>query len=255
MDIQSLANIAKKLERRIVKRSPEILMAMGISGFFVAGITAVKQTPKALRLIDQRELDENRRLNKAEIVQTTWKCYAAPVVTSVISTVCIVSSNRISARRHAALAAVYTISETALKEYQEKALEVVGKKKEQEIRDAVAKDKVLSNPVSSKEIFSTGKGETLFFEPLSARYFTSDIESIRKAVNELNRQMLTTDVYVSLNDFYEAVGLRETQLGDSLGWNINKGYIDLNFSSQLTEEMKPCVVIGHHLPPFYGYSH
>lgn len=253
MNIQSLANVAKRLEKYIVKRSPEILMAMGISGFFVAGVTAVRQTPKALRLIDQKEMDEDRRLNKLEVIQTTWKCYAGPIVTSIISAGCIIGSNRIGSRRHTALVAAYTISETALKEYQEKAVEVVGKKKEQEIRDAVAKEKILSNPVCSKEIISTGKGDTLFFEPLSGRYFISDVESIRRAVNELNREMLN-DMYISLNEFYYALHLHETQMGESVGWNIEKGLIELDFSSQLTEEMKPCIVIGHRVPPFYGFN-
>ena len=36
----------------------------------------------------------------------------------------------------------YTISETALKEYKDKAVEVVGPKKEQAIRDAVAKEQL-----------------------------------------------------------------------------------------------------------------
>lgn len=253
MNIQPLVNVAKKMEKHIAKRSPEILTAIGISGFFIAGITAVRQTPKALHLIDQKEMDEDRSLNKLEVVQTTWKCYVAPVVTSIISAGCIIGANRIGSRRHTALVAAYTISETALKEYQEKAVEVVGKKKEQEIRDAVAQEKIIKNPISAKEIITTGKGDTLFFEPLSGRYFISDIEDIRRAVNELNREMLK-DMCISLNEFYYALHLHETQMGESVGWNIEKGLVELDFSSQLTEEMRPCVVIGHHNPPFYGFN-
>lgn len=253
MNMQSIVKVARSAEKQLVKRSPEILTAIGISGFIFSAVSAVKATPKALRMIDQREMDEHRRLTKPEVVQTTWKCYVGPVLTGVISAGCIIGSNRIGAKRHAALMAAYTISETALKEYQEKALEVVGKKKEQEIRDAVAKEKIVRDPVSSKEVVMTGKGDTLCYDPLSGRYFTSDIESIRKAVNDLNREMRDA-MCISLNEFYDAIELRHTKIGDDLGWNIEKGYIDLDFSSQLAEDGRPCLVVGHHRAPFYGFN-
>lgn len=253
MNTESLMKVARSLEKELVKRSPEILTAIGISGFIFSGISAVKATPKALRIIDQKEMDENRRLSKPEVVCATWKCYAAPVLTGVLSAGCIIGSNRIGAKRRAALMAAYTISETALKEYQEKALEVVGKKKEQEIRDAVAKDKIANNPVSGKEVIVTGKGESLCFEPLSSRYFTSDIETIRRVVNDLNREMRDA-MCISVNELYDALELRHTELGDSLGWNIEKGYIELDFSTQLSEDGRPCLVIGHRNAPFYGFD-
>lgn len=175
MNTQSLMKIARSIEKQLIKRSPEILTAIGISGFIFSGVSAVKATPKALRLIDQREIDENHRLTKPEVVQTTWKCYAGPILMGIASASCIIGSNRIGAKRHAALMAAYTISETALKEYQEKAVEVVGKKKEQEIRDAVAKEKLAHDPVSRKEVVMTGKGDTLCYlvsvQLVSERHF------------------------------------------------------------------------------------
>ena len=254
MNTESIMKAARSVERQLIKRSPEILTAIGISGFIFSAVTAVKSTPKAMRIIDQKEIDENRRLTKGEIVKATWRCYAGPVLTGTLSTGCIIGANRIGAKRHAAIMAAYTLSETALKEYQEKAVEVVGKKKEQEIRDAVAKEKLAQNPLSStKEVLVTGKGETLCYEPLSGRYFVSDIEDIRKAVNDLNREMRDS-MYISLNEFFDALDIRHTDLGDSLGWNIEKGYIDLDFSTQLADDSRPCLVIGHHNPPFYGFD-
>lgn len=149
--------------------------------------------------------------------------------------------------------AAYTISETALKEYQEKVIEVVGKKKEQEIRDAVAKEKIAQNPVSNKEVIITGKGESLCYDPLSGRYFNSDIETVRRVVNDLNRDMRDS-MSISLNEFYDAIEIPHTDLGDFLGWNIEKGYIDLDFSTQLSEDGRPCLVLGHHNAPFYGFD-
>lgn len=253
MNTQSIMKVARTLEKQLIQRSPEILTAIGISGFIFSGIAAVKATPKALRMVDQKEIDENRRLTKPEVVQTTWKLYVGPVLTGVLSASCIIGANRIGAKRHAALMAAYTISETALKEYQEKAIEVVGKKKEQEIRDAVAKEKIAQNPVSNKEVIITGKGESLCYDPLSGRYFNSDIETVRRVVNDLNRDMRDS-MSISLNEFYDAIEIPHTDIGDFLGWNIEKGYIDLDFSTQLSEDGRPCLVLGHHNAPFYGFD-
>lgn len=137
-----------------------------------------------------------------------------------------------NARRNAALATAYTLSESALKDYQGKVIEMFGEKKNEAVKDAVAKDKVEKNPVVTREVIITEKGNTLCYDAISGRYFKSDIEKIKKAECELNRQMLD-DMYVSLNDFYYEIGLDSVKLGDELGWNVDSGYIDLSFSSQL----------------------
>ena len=60
-------------------------------------------------------------------------------------------------------------------------------------------------------------------------------------------------MYVSLNDFYYEIGLPSIKLGDDIGWNIDNGYIDLHFSSQLAEDGRPCLVIDYLYGPRYDY--
>ena len=80
----------------------------------------------------------------------------------------------------------------------------------------------------------------------------SDIDKLKKAENELNRQM-RDEMYISLNDFYYEVGLEPIKLGDDLGWNIDNGYIDLRFSSQLATDGTPCLVIDYGYGPRYDF--
>jgi len=47
--------------------------------------------------------------------------------------------------------------------------------------------------------------------------------------------------------------LRATAIGDDLGWNIDDGLIDLEFSSQLAEDETPCLVIGYRVAPRYDF--
>jgi hypothetical protein len=61
-------------------------------------------------------------------------------------------------------------------------------------------------------------------------------------------------MYVSLNDFYYEIGLRSTAMGDDLGWNIDKGLIELGFSTQLSEDGSPCLVVDYQVAPMYNYG-
>lgn len=253
MNKQTISNALKGAEKALKKHSPEILTGIGIAGMIATTISAVKATPKALRLIDEKEIQENKRLTTAEIVLTTWKCYIPAAVTGALSVACLIGASAVSLKRNAALATAYTISETALKDYREKAVEVVGEKKEQAIRDAIAKDKLAGNPVDDKQIVMTGSGDTLCYDVLSGRYFRSDIEKIRKAINDLNRDMLS-EQYVSLNDLYYAIGLPDIKLGNDLGWNIDKGYIEVQFGSHLAANGTPCLVLAYTVAPQYGYN-
>lgn len=251
MNKQTIANTLKAVQKAVKKHSPEILTGIGIAGMIVTTVTAVRATPKALRLVDEKEIKDGKRLTSSEIVKTTWKCYIPSAVTGVCSAACIIGASSISARRNAALVTAYTISETALKEYKEKAVEVVGEKKEQAIRDAVAKEKLEKAHVESREFIPTGRGETPCFDPLTNTCFKSDIETIRKAENTLNKRM-RDELKITVNEFLQEIGLEpcDESIGESLGWDIDKGYIDLDFSSQLVDGV-PYLVIGHHNPPKY----
>ena len=251
MTKKPLMNVWKGATKALKKYSPQILTGIGIAGMIATTITAVKATPKALQLIDEREIQENKRLSTTEVIKTTWKCYVPAAVTGVCSIGCLIGASSVNARRNAALATAYTISETALKEYKEKTVEVVGEKKEQVIRDAVARDKLEKAQVTSREFIITGKGETPCFDPLTNSCFKADIEILRKAENILNKRM-RDEMVITVNDFLQEIGLDpcDDAIGENMGWDIDKGYIDLDFSSQLVEGI-PYLVIGHHNPPRY----
>lgn len=241
------------LKTAIKKHSPEILTGIGIAGMITTTVMAVRATPKALILIEERKEEIGaEKLEAMDMVKTTWACYIPAAITGTLSVACLIGASSVNARRNAALATAYTLSESALKDYQGKVIEMFGEKKNEAVKDAVAKDKVEKNPVVTREVIITEKGNTLCYDAISGRYFKSDIEKIKKAECELNRQMLD-DMYVSLNDFYYEIGLDSVKLGDELGWNVDSGYIDLSFSSQLASDGTPCLVIDYSVAPRYDY--
>lgn len=243
----------KRIGSAAKKHSPEILTGVGVAGMVATTIMAVRATPKAMLLINEKEVELGvDELTAAEVVKTAWKCYIPATITGVTSIACIIGASSVNARRNAALATAYTLSETALKEYKAKVIETIGDKKEQTVRDAIAKEKIEKNPVSNNEVVMTNKGETLCYDAISGRYFKSDIDKLKRAENILNRQMLE-DGSVSLNDFYYEIGLDDIKVGDDLGWDTRTGLVSLNFSSQLATDGTPCLVLDFAVAPKYDY--
>ncbi|MCM1363440.1 MAG: DUF6353 family protein [Ruminococcus sp.] len=247
-----LSQCAKKMRVSIVQHSPEILTGIGIAGMVTTVIFAVKATPKAMKILEENT-PKDEKLSAIEVVKLTWKYYIPTVISGVASIACIIGANAKNARKNMALATAYTLSESALKEYQEKVVETIGEKKEQSIRDEIAKDKIMANPVKDREVIITQKGDTLCYDILSGRYFKSDIDKIKKAENQLNRRMIS-EMYISLNDLYYELGIPPICVGEYIGWNINSGYLDLYFTSQLTPEHEPCLVINYNVEPKYDYQ-
>lgn len=246
--------LIKTIRSGLAKHSPAILTALGITGMIGTTVLAVKSTPKALDLIENKKEELNKNeLTLLETVKATWKCYVPAAITCVTSTACLIGASSVHTKRNAALATAYKLSESAFIEYRDKVVETIGEKKEQSVRDAIAKDHVEKNPVTNNEVIITDRGYTLCYDELSGRYFYSDIEKIKKAANELNRQMLN-DMYVSLNELYYELGLEGTKLGEQMGWNVDRGLIDLKFSATVSADDRPCIVLDYRVPPMYDYQ-
>lgn len=272
MNKPNVSKVFKDFQRLAKKRSPEILTGIGIAGMVTTVVLAVKATPKAMVLIEEEKLYKEKEaheggiftkedekyafnLTPVETVKAVWKPYIPAAVTGVVSVACLIGANSVHARRNAALYSAYKISTAALTEYRDKVVETIGEKKEAQVREKVNKDKLEKNPSSNNTIIMTGGGETLCYDAHSDRYFKSDVDKIKRAVFDLNDRMQKgMEMYISLNEFYDEIGLKHTDIGDSIGWRIDKGYIDVSFGAQLTDKNEPCIVVEHLVPPEYGFD-
>lgn len=268
-----------KLGQTLAEKSPTILTGMAGVGVITTAIMAVRATPKAISIIDDEVFrryeeslvdkdisymeylncpegysftDRMKTLPKLDLIQLTWRCYVPSIIMGGLTIGCIFGANSINLRRNAALASVYSLTEAALKEYQAKVIETFGEAKAQRVKDEISRDQLATHPLGRSEIIITGKGETLCYDAHSDRYFKSDIEKIRKTVNELNRDLLSEN-FISLNSVYFALGLGPIKMGEDIGWDIQNGLIDFSYSSALTEDGTPCLVINYYLEPKYNF--
>lgn len=248
-------NILKTLKPFLAKYEPEILMAMGISGMIFSTIWSIKATKTAVRKIDIKKEELNKdKLTLKEVVKETWKLYLPVALSTAISVPCIIAGNRVSNKRNIALAAAYTISETALQEYQDKTKEILGEKKYEKIQESISEDKVKKTYQDGvTNVAMIGDGDSLFYEELSGRYFKTNWNRISKAANELNAQSLNNlSGIITLNEWFYILGLEGTALGEELGWTITdgaEGIIDISIDSVLTPDDKPCGAIRYNTKP------
>lgn len=247
MKLEGMKQLPNVLVRSSRKNAPLILSVLSVAGLATTMVMVYKATPEILDI-----LYETRNEPKKEQVKELLPVVAPPVIMAGITVSCIIFANKIHLRRSAAIAASYTLAETALEEYQNKVIEVIGEKKHRQIKDSIAGDKLLANPVESNTVIFTDRGDTLMYDSLSGRYFKGDIEKIRRAQNDFNENMFNRGTYSSLNDLYYNMGLEPIGIGEDLGWNVTRT-VEFSFSSMLATNNEPCLVIDHLTPPEHDY--
>lgn len=254
MKTKTLTAFIKTVMSKMEAHAPEIATGIGVAGMITSTVLAIKVTPKAVRLLDDRkeELDSNK-LSVGETIKITWKCYIPVFVPMVLSAGCIIGASAVNLRRNAALAAAYDLSRAALTEYKDAVVETIGEKKELAVREKQAEKAIAAAPVENSPVIITGSGTTLCYDSLSGRYFQSNRQTIESARNVINERMLNED-YISLNDFYEELGLDPTDMGDDIGWNLqNDGLLGIVFASKLATDGTPCLVVQYSMIPSAKY--
>lgn len=241
---QAIQKLLNKSESYIRKYSAVALSCIASVGVVVTAVTAVKATPKAEELIrsDSRKNHDGNpyAYTKKEAIVSAWKCYIPAVAFGISTIVCIMGANALNRRQQAALTSAYALVQNSYKEYKDKLKELYGEEAHNEIMNSIIKEKCKDLTISAvgglyNASLDFGEGmepevTRTFYDSFSERYFESTIEKVIQAEYHLNRNFMLGGV-VSLNDFYEFLGLEKTHLGDAVGWSYVNGdvyWIDFN---------------------------
>lgn len=242
----------KAIEKFTSDHATLILTGIGVAGTISTAVLTGKATIKAIDHIEEKHqlsMDSFHKLDKKTILADSWKFYIPAVTTGSVTVGCIIAANRIGTSRAAAMAAAYTMSDKAFVEYKEKVKEHIGIGKEQKIKDDVAQQQVTNNPPSTTMVIQGI--EQIVYDPMSGRYFASTMEEVKRAMNEVNYR-INADGYATLSEFYDAVGLPQTELSHEVGWNRDK-LMEITFSTVLTPESKPALSIDYRVLPIRDF--
>jgi len=253
-----IADLSTKVQTLLNQNASAILTATGVVGTVGTAVLTGRATFKAAEII-QRETEKRQddpesdrfAVQRMEVVQMVWPLYLPPIALGGGTIAAIIMANRISAKRAAALAAAYSISERQFTEYKDKALEKLGVAKESKLRDEIAQERVTNNP--NREVIIIGSGDVLFYDMLTGRYFESSAEKVNKALAKVHSSIYNY-MHCSLTEFFDELGLPPTDYTEMVGWN-SETVPKVEFSTTVTPDERPCMTMALFPQPKPDYDY
>lgn len=235
------------------KHASTILTCAGGAGVVVTSVMAAKATPKALALIEEAN-EKNEELTKFDYVVAAFPAYIPAIVAGASTIACIFGANVLNKRAQASLASAYALLNSSYNGYRAKTVELYGDEADDKIKEGVAKDKY------------TGDGKLkdndrqLFYDDYSGRYFESTIEDVLQAEYNLNREVAQAGG-AFLNDFYNKLGLSETEYGNYLGWSAGQlmetywnPWVEFSHSKFTFDDGLECTIITLENDPTHDFT-
>lgn len=244
------------------RSSPAILTCLGAIGVVATSVLAVKATPKAVDIIRAREgIDHEGNYygpTKLEVIQSCWKCYIPAALVGLSTIACIFGANVLNKRNQASLASAYALLSESYQQYRKAAKAVYGEDADSKIKAQMAKDTYVS--ADGYSVYSADMDleseRILCYDLFSKRYFTSTMAAVLNAQYHINRNLQLRGE-VSINEFYEFLGIDKIENGDNIGWSIDEfiegGTIWLDFDNRhtvLDDGLECCVISA--LRPVYN---
>lgn len=231
---------------------PILLSCAGAAGVVATAVFAVKATPKAEQLIKQAEYAKEEKLSKAEVAKTVWKLYIPSVAFGATTILCIIGSCVLNRKQQAALIGAYAMLDSSYQNYKNKVKELYGEDAHRDIVKSMVVEKSKDTHVTaitnwseaSLDFENDDEPTRLFYDCISKRYFETTVTKVLEAEYHLNRNFVIGG-YVTLNEFYEFLGLKKTNYGDNMGWEIydDMFWIDFDHSKVVHDDGLECYII------------
>ena len=232
--------------KALKKAGPTILTIISTAGVVATAVLAVKATPKALKCLEEAETkkkaETGENLTRMETIGACWRCYIPAAATGIATIGCIFSANALNRRQQAALVSAYALASRSFNDYKRKVREVCGEEAHKKVMTALAAEKSVKPSISagsfckitSLDFEDADEEERLFYDAISERYFQATISQVLQAEYHLNRNFALSGGFVSLNQFYEFLGIDKVPGGDEIGWMVSDGLYWVDFDHQKT---------------------
>ena len=234
------------------RNASTILTVTGSIGVIGTAIAVGKATPKAIDILDRAKKEKGEDLTKLETIKLAAPVYIPAIMIGASTIICIFGANILNARKQAALMSAYALLDNSYKEYKKKFIELYGDDSDCNVREELAKDNYESKPIESDK--------QLFYDEFSQRYFESTTEQVLKAEYEINR-LISTESAVFLNEFYDLVGLEQTDYGDFLGWSSYElmettwySWVDFDHTKTVMDDGLECTIISFRMEPIFDFE-
>lgn len=239
--MNNLTQIAGVVQKVLRDNTPAILTGIGVSGTVATAVLSAKATLKAAERLDEIDTTWRERMSNREKVEMVWDLYIPAGLTGAVTIGCILGSNHVSSKRAAAAYSLVAVAEKGFEEYRAKVVEQIGEKKEKAVRTEIANDRV--NDHSNGNVIVASGGDVYCYEMLTDRTFKCDMQTLKKAQNDINARLIS-DRYVTLSEFYYLIGLPQTSQSSSIGWDSDR-LLELEFDYVKGKNDVPCIAISY----------
>lgn len=256
--MKSVNIVASKAIMKIKKRSPEILIVVGVVGTVASAVIACKATTKVNKIIDDAKDDidkvhvatencvteagetystEDSKKDLAIIYAQTGvklaKLYAPAVILGTFSIASILASNNILRKRNVALGAAYAAIDKSFKDYRGRVIKRFGEQVDTELKYGIKAKKfeeVEVDPETGKEkkVKKTvmvadpnlQSDYAVYFDNKSRNYETNQDYNYMflKAQQQFANDKLQTRGHLFLNEVLDDLDLPRTSAGQIVGW-------------------------------------
>lgn len=254
-EIMSKASGAlNKIGFGLKKRSPEILVAVGVVGTVVSAVMACKATTKINIILDEtkEQLDKiheyagnpdvAEKYNAEDAKKDTAivyaqagvklaKLYAPAVGLGILSISSILASNNILRKRNMAISAALAAATQDFKDYRNRVIERFGKEvdhqlryniKAEEIEETVTDEKGKEKKVKkSIEVADPNASGYVKFFTRSNPYWEEDssyVEMFLRSQQNFANDKLKANGHLTLNEVYDMLGFHDSKAGMVVGW-------------------------------------
>lgn len=237
----------KKISIKTKKYSPEILLALGITGVIGGTVMACIATTKAKNIVNEADelIDDienacgEHDLKKEEVYVKTGlklvKIYAPAVTVEALGITSILASHNLLKKRNVALLAAYSTVNNAFGDYRKRVVDKYGKNVDNELLYNVTAKKtdetIVDSDTGEETVVNKAVGVANPFESDYMMWFDENCESYEnnhdynslflRSQQALFNNKLQTDGYVFLSDIYEALGRKRTKMSQTVGWIYN----------------------------------
>ena len=189
-----------------LKNKSTFLSIIGAFGVVATAVMAAKETPKALKLLEEEEDIKGEQLTVSEKIFVIAPAYWKTAAFGVGTVVCIFGANALNRRQQASLVSACTMATNSFNNYRNKVRERIGEEEERDIYTKIKteeiqaeRNKVVYRPPGYSVMFTNGKEEDqrLFYldlyQPESRlshknRYVECSLAHVMEAILYLNLQ-------------------------------------------------------------------
>ena len=277
--IKGLSNLTGRTGLIFMKKSPEILIVVGVGSVLVSTVMACRATLKVESLLDNTSKTiEKIKFAKETICDETYseadygkdlaityvktsvafvKLYGPAIALGTFGIGCIIGSHKILSSRNLAIAAAYKAVEKSFSDYRNRVVSRFGEEEDRCLKNGIKKElvTVMETNEKGKTITTSKTVESVNKEDISqyARFFDESCINWSKTP-EYNlmflqsQQNFSNDLFnarghVFLNEVYDMVGIPRSQAGAVVGWVKGAGddYIDFGIFEGKTAKARSFV--------------